>query len=156
MTESKAGAQGPTSHTITPHIVVRDAVRAATWYATVFGAEERGRIEVPGGKLMQIELSFGDTRVMLADEFPEFGVVSPLSIGGTATVLHYSSAEADAVWERAIEGGAEVHQPLHDAFWGERYGQIVDPFGHRWGIAQRLREVPHEEVARAAADAFGG
>jgi PhnB protein len=156
MRESEAGVQGPASHTITPHIVVRDAARAATWYATVFGAEERGRIEVPGGKLMQVELSFGDTQVMLADEFPEFGVVSPLSIGGTATVLHYSTAEADAVWERAIEGGAEVYQPLHDAFWGERYGQIIDPFGHRWGIAQHLRDVPAEEVARAAAEAFGG
>ena len=144
------------THTITPHIVVGDAARAAAWYSAVFGAEERGRLEVPGGKLMQVELWFGDSAVMLADEFPEMGVLSPLSVGGTATVLHFSTDDADAVWQRALEGGAEVRQPLQDAFWGERYGQITDPFGHRWGIAQHLRDVPREELERAVSEAFGG
>ncbi len=143
-------------HTITAHIVVRDAARAADWYRAVFGAEERGRVEVPGGKLMQLELRLGDSAVMLADEFPELGVLSPVSIGGTATVLHVSTDDVDAVWQRALDGGAEVRQPLQDVFWGERYGQITDPFGHRWGIAKRLREVPHEELVRAVAEAFGG
>ena len=143
-------------HTITAHIVVRDAARAADWYRAVFGAEERGRVEVPGGKLMQLELRLGDSAVMLADEFPELGVLSPLSIGGTATVLHVSTDDVDAVWQRALDGGAEVRQPLQDVFWGERYGQITDPFGHRWGIAKRLREVPHEELVRAVAEALGG
>ena len=143
-------------HTITAHIVVRDAARAADWYRAVFGAEERGRVEVPGGKLMQLELRLGDSAVMLADEFPELGVLSPMSIGGTATVLHVSTDDVDAVWQRALDGGAEVRQPLQDVFWGERYGQITDPFGHRWGIAKRLREVPHEELVRAVAEAFGG
>ena len=82
---------------------------------------------------------------MLADEFPDMGVLSPLSVGGSATVLHFSTDDADAVWQRALEGGAEVRQPLQDAFWGERYGQITDPFGHyRWGIAQHLRDVLRE------------
>jgi len=143
------------THTITAHVVVRDAARAAAWYSTVFGAEERGRLEVPGGKLMQVELRFGDSTVMLADEFPEMGVLSPLGVGGTATVLHFSTDDADAVWQRALEGGAEVRQPLQDAFWGERYGQITDPFGHRWGIAQRLRDVSREELERAVSEAFG-
>jgi PhnB protein len=142
--------------TITTHLVVREASRAAEWYSYVFGAEERGRLEVPGGKLMQLELWFGDTQVMLADEFPDLGVLSPLSVGGTATVLHYTTPDADAVWQRALESGAEVRQPLQDAFWGERYGQITDPFGHRWGIAQRIREVPREELVRAVAEEFGG
>jgi PhnB protein len=141
--------------TITPHIVVRNASRAAEWYGSVFAAEEHGRLEVPGGKLLQLELWFGDTQLMLADEFPEMDVLSPLSVGGTATVLHYATSDADAVWERALDGGAEVRQPMHDAFWGERYGQITDPFGHRWGIAQRIREVPREELVRAVAEAFG-
>jgi PhnB protein len=141
---------------ITPHIVVGDAARAADWYRAVFGAEERGRLEVPGGKLMQVELWFGDSAVMLADEFPEIGVLSPKSVGGTATVLHFSTDDADAVWQRALDGGAEVRQPLGDVFWGERYGQITDPFGHRWGIAQRVREVPREELAKAVREAFGG
>ena len=144
------------THTITAHVVVRDAARAAAWYSADFGAEERGRLEVPGGKLMQVELWFGDSAVMLADEFPEMGVLSPLSVGGTATVLHFSTDDADAVWQRALEGGAEVRQPLQDAFWGERYGQITDPFGHRWGIAQHLRDVPREDLERAVSEAFGG
>jgi len=143
------------THTITAHVVVRDAARAAAWYSTVFGAEERGRLEVPGGKLMQVELRFGDSTVMLADEFPEMDVLSPLGVGGTATVLHFSTDDADAVWQRALDAGAEVRQPLQDAFWGERYGQITDPFGHRWGIAQHLRDVSREELERAVSDAFG-
>jgi PhnB protein len=143
-------------HTITPHIVVRDAAAAAQWYADVFGAEERRRLAVPGGKLMQVELWFGDSAVMLADEFPEMGVVSPLGIGGTATVLHFRTDEAEAVFRRAVDGRAEIRQPLQEAFWGELYRQITDPFGHRWGIAQRVRDVSREELERAVAEAFGG
>jgi PhnB protein len=139
---------------ITPHLVVRDAAQAADWYAEALGAEELGRIEVPGGKLMQVELRFGDATVMLADEFPELGVLSPQSIGGTATVLHLTTGDVDALWERATAAGAEIRQPLADVFWGERYGQIADPFGHRWGLAQRIRDVSHEEIARAAAELF--
>jgi PhnB protein len=141
-------------HTITPHIVVGDAAAAADWYKQILGAKERNRLEVPGGKLMQVELRFGDSAVMLADEFPEAGVLSPLSVGGTATVLHLYTDDVDAIWNRALDAGAEVRQPLHDAFWGERYGQITDPFGHRWGLAQQLREVPRHELEEAAAAMF--
>jgi PhnB protein len=141
---------------ITPHVVVRGAAAAADWYARALGARERGRVEVPGGKLLQVELEFGDSLFVLADEFPELGVLSPLSIGGTATVFHLSVDDVDTVWARAVEAGAEVRQPLGDAFWGERYGQITDPFGHRWGLAQRVRHVPPEEIARAAAAVFSG
>jgi PhnB protein len=144
----------PGMHTVTPHIVVGDAAAAADWYKQIFGAEERSRIEVPAGKLMQVELWFGDSAVMLADEFPEMGVLSPLSVGGTATVLHLYTNDVDAVWNRAITAGAEVRQPLHDAFWGERYGQITDPFGHRWGLAQHLRTVSRQEIQEAAAALF--
>jgi PhnB protein len=92
---------------------------------------------------------------MLADEFPELGVLSPLSIGGTATVLHLYANDVDALWKGAVGAGAEVRQPLQDVFWGERYGQITDPFGHRWGLAQHLRDVPRQEIAEAAAAMFG-
>jgi PhnB protein len=143
------------SRTITPHIVVAGAAAAAGWYTRALGAEERGRIEVPGGKLMQVELWFGDSAVMLSDEFRELGVLSPLSIGGTATVLHLSTNDVDSLWQRAVEGGAEVRQPLSDAFWGERYGQISDPFGHRWGLAQHVRDVPRHELEQAVAALFG-
>jgi PhnB protein len=154
MTESIAKAPEG-MHTITPHIVVSDANSATDWYKQVLGAEERSRIEVPGGKVMQVELWFGDSAVMLADEFPELGVLSPLSVGGAATVLHLYTDDVDALWKHAVDAGAEVRQPLQDVFWGERYGQITDPFGHRWGLAQHLRSVPREEIADAVAAMFG-
>jgi PhnB protein len=141
---------------ITPHIVVRDAQRAVEWYAQALGAEERSRIPLPSGKLMSVELAFGDSTVMLADEFPEAGVLSPLSVGGTSVVLNISTDDVDGLWQRALDAGAEMLHQLADAFWGERHGQITDPFGHRWGLAQHLRDVPHDEVVRAAAEAFGG
>lgn len=147
---------GEDNRTISAHLVVRGAAAAAEWYSSALGAEERGRIPVPDGRLMQVELRFGTSQVMLADEFPELDVLSPLAIGGTATVLHLACEDVDAVWQRAVDAGAEVTQPLDETFWGERYGQIVDPFGHRWGLAQRIRDVPHEEIARAAWELFGG
>ena len=120
-------------HTLTPHIVVRGAARAAEWYAEALGAEEQSRIPVPGGKLMSVELRFGDSTVMVADEFPEMGVLSPESVGGTYGALHLATEDVDALWERAVGAGAEVFHPLGDTFWGDRFGQIVDPFGHRAG-----------------------
>ena len=140
---------------ITPHIVVRDAERAVAWYAQALGAEQRSRIPLPGGKLMSVELAFGDSTVMLADEFPDVGVLSPLSVGGTSVVLNISTDDVDALWQRALDAGAEVLHPLADAFWGERHAQVTDPFGHRWGLSQHIRDVPHDELVRAAAETFG-
>ena len=142
--------------TITPHIVVPDANAAAEWYAAALGAQELSRVPLPGGRVMTIELRFGDSTVSVASEFPDFGIVSPLTIGGTATVLQITTDDVDALWERAVGAGAEVRHPLADQFWGERHGQVVDPFGHRWNLAQHLRDVSPDEVARAAAEAFGG
>lgn len=156
MTESVVKAIPNGIHTLTPHIVVREARRAAEWYKEAFGAEERGRIPVPGGKVMQIELWFGDSAVMIADEFPEAGILSPQAIGGNPVVLHFSTENVEALWKRAIEAGAEVVQPIQDQFWGDRYGQIRDPFGYRWGLAQHVRDVSSEEIARAAWTLFGG
>ena len=142
-------------HAITPHIVVRGAEQAAEWYVRALGAEERSRVPLPDGRLLSVELRFGDSTVVLADEFPELDVVSPETIGGTAVVLHLASDDVDTLWQRALEAGAEVVHPLADQFWGERQGQIADPFGHRWNLAQPLRKVSPEELARAAAAAFG-
>jgi len=104
---------------------------------------------------MSVELTIGDSSLHVGSEFPQFGIVSPLSIGGTATVLQIETADADALWARALEAGAEARSELSDQFWGERHGQLDDPFGHRWNVAQRLREVPHEEIVAAAAQVFG-
>jgi PhnB protein len=140
--------------TVTPHIVVRDAGRAAEWYEQALGAELGNRIPVPGGRYLQIELIFGDSHVMIADEFPEMGAVSPQTLGGTYGALTIATDDVDALWERAVGAGAEVFHPLQDAFWGERHGQIVDPFGHRWGLTQKLEDVAPDEVARRAAALF--
>jgi PhnB protein len=142
--------------TLTSHLVTRDPNAAAAWYASVLGAEETSRITLPGGQVMTIELRFGDSTLAIADEFPDMGVVSPLTLGGTYGALHVAVDDADAVWDRALRAGATVFEPLHDAFWGERTGQFIDPFGHRWAVDQHLRDVPHDEVVRLAAAAMAG
>ncbi len=141
---------------VTPHLVVPDADAAASWYSKAFGAVEVSRVPLPGGKVMTVELRLGDTPVHVASEFPDFGILSPLSIGGTATVLQIQTADADAFWSRALDAGAEAHHELADQFWGERQGQLTDPYGHRWNVAQRVRDVPQDEIVAAAARIFGG
>jgi PhnB protein len=141
---------------ITIHIIVQNAARAAEWYTTVFGAEERSRITLPDGRLIELELRFGTSRMMLADEFPEHGALSPRTTGATSAVFYLDTTDANALWARAVEHGAEVLRPLTDWFTGERDGQIVDPFGHHWGLSQHLRDVSWEEVSQAAAEFFGG
>jgi PhnB protein len=153
MTELSEGSTD--RHTITVHLVVRGADRAAKWYAQALGAEERGRVPVPDGRFMQIELRFGDSTVMIADEFPEMGVVSPLTVGGLYSALSIHTADVEALWERAVQAGAEIVQPLQDMFWGDRHGEIIDPFGHKWALDQHVRDVPAEEVRAAAAEMFG-
>jgi PhnB protein len=142
-------------NTLTPHLVTRNPDAAAGWYGSVLGAVEDSRITLPAGQVLTIEPRFGDSRVAIADEFPGMGIVSPLTLGGTYGALHLAVADADAVWQRAIAAGAKEFEPLHDAFWGDRTGQFIDPFGHRWAIDQHLRDVPPDEVATLAAAAFG-
>ena len=139
---------------ITPHVVVPDAAEAADWYERAFGAREPSRVPLPGGKVMTTVMRIGESTVHLGSEFPQAGILSPLSIGGTATVLQINTEDADALWEQAIAAGASVHHPLANQFWGERQGQLTDPFGHRWNIAQHIRQVSDEEIAAAAAAAF--
>ena len=139
---------------ITPHIVVQGAERATRFYQDAFGAEELDRIPTPSGRLMSVRLQIGDGIFHLADEFPEMGVLAPPSIGGTPVVLSLEVSDADAVFAQAIAAGANVRQPLQDMFWGDRHGQLEDPFGHRWNVSQHLRDVPHDEVVAAAARLF--
>jgi PhnB protein len=140
---------------ISAHIVVQGAPQAGAFYADAFGAEEVSRIPTPDGRLMSLQLRFGDSVLHVADEFPEMGVLAPPSIGGTPVVLALAVPDAEATFAQAVAAGATVLQPLSDTFWGERHGQVEDPFGHRWNIGQHLRDVPHEEVVAAAAAAFG-
>jgi uncharacterized glyoxalase superfamily protein PhnB len=140
---------------ITPHIAVQGAERAVAFYRDAFGAAEVRRIPVPDGRLMSVQLRIGGGLLHVADEFPELGVLAPPSIGGTPVVLALDVADAEGVFAQAVTAGAEIRHPLADMFWGDRHGQLEDPFGHRWNIAQHLRDVPNDEIVAAAAQAFG-
>jgi PhnB protein len=140
---------------IAAHIVVQDAAEAAGWYAKAFDAREVSRVPLPGDKVMTVELAFGESVVHVGSEFPDMGILSPLTIGGTATVLQINTGDADRLWKRALSAGAVARHELADSFWGELHGQLTDPFGHRWNVAQRLRDVPQDEIVAAAAQAFG-
>ena len=141
---------------IEAHLVAPDAATAASWYVHAFGAVELSRIPLPGGKVMAAALRIGESLVHVASEFPDAGILSPLSIGGTATVLQINTDDAPGLWAQAIASGAVARHELGDTFWGELHGQVTDPFGHRWNIAQKVRDVPHAEILAAAARAFGG
>ena len=140
---------------LTAHIVVQGADRAAEFYRDAFGAEEISRIPTPDGRLMSVQLKIGDSILHLADEFKEMGVLAPPSVGGTSVVLALEVVDADSVFARAIAAGATVRQPIQDMFWGDRHGQLDDPFGHRWNISHHVRDVPHDEIVAAAAAIFG-
>ena len=141
--------------TVSPHIVVPDAGEASTWYARAFGAQEISRVPLPGDRVMSVEVQIGESAIHIGSEFPEAGILSPRSIGPTATVLQVTTEDATALWRQALDAGAEARHPLAEQFWGELHGQFSDPFGHRWNIAQKIRDVPPHEVAAAAAKMFG-
>jgi len=139
-------------HTITPHLVVRGVAAAVAWYTAAFGANELLRNAAPDGeRIMHCELLLGDSRFFVVDEFPG-AAWSPQSLGGTSVTLHLYVEDVDALFERAVAGGADVILPVADQFWGDRYGILRDPFGHRWSIASRLEDLsPKQLQARAAA-----
>ena len=136
-------------HTLTPSLTVRDAARAIEFYKRAFGAVEKGVMKGPDGKVMHAELRIGDSLVMLADEFPQFGSLSPLSIGGTGTGLHIYVEDVDSAFDRAIGAGAVVEMPVAEMFWGDRFGKLVDPFGHKWSMATHTRDMSMEEIEEA-------
>jgi len=140
-------------HSITPHLVVRDAVKAIEFYKRAFGAEERVRMDDPSGKVMHAEIKIGDSFIMLADEYPGMGNPAP-GKEGSPVVLNLFSNDVDALWKRATDAGAKVTMPLDNQFWGDRYGQLQDPFGHAWALGQHVEDVSPEELRRRSAAAF--
>jgi PhnB protein len=145
-------------HTVTPRLVVRDGAAAIDFYARAFGAEEIGeRFSDPEGRVIHAEVWIGDSVVMITEEAAEGPVNSPQSLGGVASAIMATYWEdVDAVWERAVEAGAEVLYPLADQFYGERGGRLRDPFGQQWMLSQRIEELSAEEMDRRAASFFGG
>jgi PhnB protein len=136
-------------HTLTPTMTVRDAARAIEFYKQAFGAVEKGIAKGPDGKVMHAELRIGDSIIMLADEFPEFGSLSPQSTGGTGAGLHIYVEDVDSAFDRAIGAGAMIEMPVADMFWGDRFGKLSDPFGHKWSIATHIRDMSAEEIEKA-------
>jgi len=139
-------------HTITPHLVVKGVADAIAWYARALGANELLRNMAPdGASIMHSELLLGDSRFFVVDEFPG-AAVSPTTLGGTSITLHLYVNDVDALFDRAVAAGATVLMPVADQFWGDRYGMLVDPFGHRWSIASRIEDLsPKALQDRAAA-----
>ena len=141
---------------VSAYLHVAGAARAIEFYAAVFGATERLRLTDPNGRIQHAELDFGGTTVMLADEFPEYDVRGPLTLGGPSATIYLRVDDADAAIRRAAEAGAEVQSEPQDQFYGERSGSIRDPFGHRWNIGHRLEEVTPEEMQRRYAAMMAG
>lgn len=141
-------------HTITPFFTVSDAERAIEFYTKAFGAESRGAMKGPDGKIMHAELKIGDSIVMLADEFPDFGALAPESGGSTSMGLHIYVDNVDAAFERAVKAGAQVEMPVMDQFWGDRYGRLKDPFGHKWSIATHTKDLSLEEMKQGMNEAM--
>lgn len=138
---------------VTPQLTVRGADQAIDFYKRALGARLLMRMPGPDGKsVMHAELKIGDAIVFLADEFPDAGTRSPQALGGATGSLHVYVPDVDRAFKRAVAAGAQVKMPVADMFWGDRYGKIVDPFGHEWGLATHKEDLtPREQKKRAAA-----
>jgi PhnB protein len=141
---------------VVPYLCVDGANAAIEFYRTVFGMTERMRMAAPDGKIGHAELEIGDSLIMLSDEYPEMGMRGPKAIGGTPVTISLYVTDVDAVFARAVEAGATALRPVENQFYGDRTGQLEDPFGHRWSVATHVEDVPPEEMAKRAAAAMSG
>ncbi len=138
-------------HTVTPYLIISGAAQAIEFYKRAFNATERFRLDMPEGRIGHAEIKIGDSIVMMADEFPEMGVKSPTSIGGSATSILLYVADVDALFKQAIAAGGKELRPVKDQFYGDRSGTLEDPFGHKWSIATHTEDVSPEEMDRRMA-----
>jgi PhnB protein len=136
--------------TVTPYLAVDDAAEAIEYYTKAFGAKERARMETPDGKIGHAELEIGDSLVKLSDPFPQASTRSPKELGGTSVSVFMYVEDVDAVVTQAVDAGAKVTMEIADQFWGDRFGSVMDPFGHLWSIATHVEDVPPEEMAERA------
>ena len=137
-------------HSVTPYLIMKDAEKAIEFYTKAFGAKEIGRITMAGGKIGHAEIQIGNSRLMIADEFPEWGNKGPVTLGGTPVGLCIYVENVDEVFRRAIEAGGKTDQNMEvkDQFYGDRTGTLIDPFGHKWTIATHIEDVSFEEMQR--------
>jgi PhnB protein len=136
-------------HTVSPHLICAGAAEAIDFYKKAFGAEEKIRIPTPDGKLMHACLMICGSSVMLIDEMPQWGALGPKALKGSPVTIHLFVDDVDTFVARAVRAGAQVIMPVADMFWGDRYGKIVDPFGHHWSIATHIKDMTPEEIQAA-------
>lgn len=153
---TKPAAAPPGYHTITPSLTVQGASEAIEFYKQAFDAVECFRVMDTSGKVGHAEIKIGDSVVMICDEFPEWGSLGPVSVGGSPCLLRIYVADADKVMQQALDAGATEASPLANQFWGDRTGTVVDPFGHRWSIATHVEDVSPDEILRRAAAFMSG
>ena len=140
--------------TVTPDLVLHDAARAIEFYAQAFGARELMRFKMPDGKIGHAEIKIGHSIVMLCDENPNGGCASPTSLNGTTVMLFLYVDDVDATFQQAVKAGATVVMPVADMFWGDRSGQVRDPFGHRWQLATHKEDLTQAQIDERAQQFF--
>ena len=134
--------------TVTPYLSIEGAAEALEWYKKALGAKEQAREPMPDGKIMHARIRIGDSIIMLSDAMPGAPTKSPKALGGTATTMHVYAKNVDKLFQQAVDAGATVAMPLGDQFWGERYGQLLDPFGHIWSISMVIPMTKKERDAK--------
>src|SRR5688572_2590764 len=135
-------------HSVTPYLIIKNAAAAIEFYKRAFGATELYRLDGPGGTVAHAEVQIGDSRVMVSDEWPDFGALGPESRGGTTVGFCIYVEDCDAAFEKAVAAGGRAEKPVQDQFYGDRSGTIVDPFGHKWTLATHIEDVSMEEIER--------
>ena len=146
-----------TTTTLIPHIACRNANEAVEFYQRAFGAELLMKMNVPDdGRVMHADLSIDGARFYVVDEFPEQGGKSPQALGGSPVMLSLSVPDCDAVFAKAVEAGCTVQMPLEDMFWGDRWGLLVDPYGHQWSVSTRKQQLSEAEIAERMTSASHG
>lgn len=148
-TKPKARPRSAGMQPLSPHLVCNGAAKAIAFYKKAFGATEMMRLPGKDGRLMHASVQINGASVMLVDEFPGMCNQSPTTLKGTPVTIHLIVDDVDAVAKRAVKAGAKVVMPVTDMFWGDRYGVIEDPFGHRWSIATHLRDMTVKEIKAA-------
>ena len=146
----------PDGHrTVTPYLTVQGAAKAIEFYKRAFGAHDQGRMDSPdGNRVIHAEIRIGDSMVMLSDEFPGMGPRSPQALSGTTASIFLYVPDVDAAFKRAVDAGAKALMPPTDMFWGDRFGKLVDPFGHEWAMATHQEDLSDEEIRKRGAAAM--
>jgi PhnB protein len=141
-------------HTVTPYLAVKNGAQALEFYKKAFGATETTKLMMPDGRLGHAEFRLGDSLIMLSDEFPEHGGNAPQTLGGSPVSLHLYVENVDAFFQKAVAAGAKERKPVMDQFYGDRSGQLEDPYGHLWWVATHKEDVSTEEMQKRVQTMF--